>query len=72
MAVPEAVQMSFVVDRGTISSLDSPSHLSLISLSSGGKLAHLYRKIGQDTASMPQEYSIDAMWALIKSFHARR
>lgn len=33
--------MSLVVDGGTVSSLDSPSHLSFIALSSGGKLAHL-------------------------------
>lgn len=59
MAVPEVVLMSFVVDRGTISSLDSPSHLSLIALSSGGKLAHLHRNLEQTIASVAQEYRMD-------------
>lgn len=39
--------MSFEVERGTISSLDSPSHLSFIALSSGGKFAHLNQSLGK-------------------------
>lgn len=40
---------SFAAETGVISSLDSPSHRSLIALSSGGKFAHL-RKAQQFTA----------------------